>query len=75
MVPSKFRMHFICKHGHLYLEKIKILQLTVVIERKTNTKIMVRRAIISEKSLLSSYKASGIIAKRMQSRTIAEDVI
>jgi len=59
----------------IYLKKIKIFQLIVFIERKTNKKCIVRGATFSEKSLLASYKASEIVAKRIKSHTIAEGVI
>lgn len=74
MVPSKLKRHLSSKHSHL-LGKDKNYFSRLLSSEEKQAKTMVRRATISEKALLASYKVSEIVAKRMQPHTIAEDVI
>ncbi|KAF0749126.1 SCAN domain-containing protein 3-like [Aphis craccivora] len=74
MVPSKRKRHLSSKHSHL-LVKDKNYFIRLLSSEEKQAKTMVRRATISEKALLASYKVSEIVAKRMQPHTIAEDVI
>jgi hypothetical protein len=74
MVPSKLKRHLSSKPGHLLGKDKNYFSQLLSLEEK-QTKAMVRRATISEKAQLASYKISEIIAKRMQPHTIAEDVI
>jgi len=71
MVPSKLKRHL----SSNLLGKDKNYFSRLLSSEEKQAKILVRRAIISEKALLASYKVSEIVAKRMQPHTIAENVI
>lgn len=74
MVPSKLKRHLNTKHSHLSGKDKNYFSRLLSSEEK-QAKAMVRRATISEKAQVASYKVAEIVTKKMQPHTIAEDVI
>jgi hypothetical protein len=74
VVPSKLKRHWNTKHSHLSRKDKNCFSQLLSSEVK-QAKVMEKRATISKKPQVASYKVAEITSKKMQPHTIAEGVI